>query len=227
MKKMRKLLSLLALSGAMIMLPVGSVNAMAASNDMAVATRENVTESKELTMKQLISKMEAGEVKAILWHENTEKKHADNEAYIIWVNSADDENEYMVSEDGYRVIKDEAIKNDIKFAFLPLDGDIIYGDEFKNVYNYESIRKVELGIYLIFPYLDITTNQGNIVVKFNNLDEMRACIHTYRLDVGDPVNSKSVAFTAFVILILCFLAFAMIYMFIYPCLESSKKNEEK
>lgn len=190
MKKIGKIFSLLVLAGAMIVLLFGSVNAMAATNGTVAVANEYVLDGNELSVKQLTDGMESGEVQTILWNENTEREHLDSEAYSIWVNDTYDGSEYVVSEYVYQIIKSEAIKNDVEMITLPCDGDVISKNDFSDICAYINVdgTKVEKNGFTGYRCV-IDTSIGEMRVNFKDLDELQNFAATYKLSVGEAINT--------------------------------------
>lgn len=208
MKKMRKLLSLLALAGAIIALPVGNVDAMAASSNMAVTANENASNSNQLSVKQLTDEMESGEVQTILWREDAESGHLDSEAYSIWANDTYSESEYKVSEDVFQTIKTNAIENDVKLIVPPFDGDGISEKDFAEIYTYIKINnaKAEKNGFTGYRCV-LDTNLGELYINFSTLNELYDFATTYKLTVGEATNSpKNIAYCISLVMLFTSLA---------------------
>lgn len=207
MKNSRILFCVLTLAAAMIVLPVGSVNAMAASSDTAVAAKEDASNSNQLSVKQLTDGMESGEVQTIIWRENTEREHLDSEAYSIWLNNTCDGSKYKVSEDVYQFIKNEALKNDVKLVVLPHDGDIISANDFADIYAFLKINgaKAEKNGFTGYRCV-MDTTVGEMHVDINDLDELQNFTSTYKLSIGEVINTTENK--------LCNIAFVMVFVFL-------------
>lgn len=187
MRKLRKILSLLFIVGIIASMPFGTAMAASRSEDSAT---ESVSEENELSMKQLVSDMESGKVKCVLWncHVVNRKKHE----YKIWINDTYSESGYKVKDESFQAIRAQALKNDIGLFEIPIDGDCIEESEeleeseFDIILKYEKVEGVEARQgYLNQYYMSIKTNLGKIkVFETKKLSEIQDFASKYGLRVS-------------------------------------------